>query len=46
MVGAVGYERPTGESRLVDRTIYEDVVANAAAGGGGDAEETDRDDGG
>jgi NitT/TauT family transport system substrate-binding protein len=37
MVGAVGYERPTGESRLVDRTIYADVVAEDAGGEGDDA---------
>jgi NitT/TauT family transport system substrate-binding protein len=34
VVGAVGYERPTGESRLVDRTVYEDVVAAAGGDGG------------
>jgi NitT/TauT family transport system substrate-binding protein len=39
VVGAVGYERPTGESRLVDRTIYADVVAAAAGGEGDDADE-------
>jgi NitT/TauT family transport system substrate-binding protein len=39
VVGAVGYERPTGESRLVDRTIYGDVVAEAAGGEGDDADE-------